>query len=121
MLKNLIQRLLKRFRDSDVIWEDTRGEIRHQYTFSERDDDVRASCTKWPNLDRNPIIKYHLTQYNAEDELCHFYLVEDTVHELTHWAVDRDYGDDRDHCLRWKTVLYPEICYVNGWEISIDD
>lgn len=119
MLKNLIQRLLKRFRGAKVIWRDKRGEIQHQYVFKKeknRHGLVRAQCTIYGS--GQTVISYYLPQYRGNADAIHLALVEDTLHELTHWAHRDDYSDDPDHCNRWREILYPEIEYVTDWQIE---
>lgn len=123
MLESLRKRLYEKYLDwRGVIWEDNRGGIIHRYTFKEINGLERARITRVPGM--NARIQYHLTQYDsygAGPEEIWLYLVEDTIHELTHWADNDQWiseNGEEEHWELWREFIYGEIEYVNDFEIE---
>lgn len=119
MLKSLLGKIRQWYhKRRGIIWEDNRGNVTHQYTFREIDGDERARIMGWKGFSPKKI-QYHLTQYGRYDptpETIYFFLVEDTIHELSHWA-DEDneaYNSGVEaHWENWREVIYRELDYTN--------
>lgn len=113
----------KIFGTKNVIWEDTRGNVTQRYTFHPVKIEIegkkpRASCVCYS--DSSAKIDYHLMQYSGDWSYIALFLIEDTIHELSHWADEGNYWKDNDHWVPWREAIYREIDYVKDeWDIEV--
>lgn len=114
----ILQKFLDWFEDENIVWRETRGNIVHEYTFHPVEGGVRAqfNCYGLPGTEPiKPKIQYHLQQYSKMNDDVErgifFWLVEDTIHELSHWA--HPWEPKPDHSRRWSETIYPELGYIH--------
>lgn len=130
-IQNLMKWIMRKFRGDDytlegdnVVYDESTGNIRFQYSFDDDiADDIRAQHMRTGGVWRDDsVIRYHLTQYVGSADLVWLFLVEDTIHELTHWALsDEDNAEirgNKSHWNKWRKVIYSQLEYVHGLDIS---